>query len=173
MNSNCLCNQHCMWAANFQVSWLFLCPKYYTISHIPQTHNSNIKFIHGINESQILKESWVQNELCCQVTWSITYLLLMEESPSSEANQFSDSQETTRILWNLKLHYCIHRCLPHIPILSQLDPVHTPTFWRYILILSSHLCLGLPSGSYNFDDCVDCNYIYICRAPNILYFRMA
>ena len=30
--------------------------------------------------------------------------------------------------------------------LSQIDPVHTPhpTTWRSILILSSHLCLGLP-----------------------------
>ena len=32
-----------------------------------------------------------------------------------------------------------------VPILSQRNPVHSPTshFWRYILILSSHLHLGL------------------------------
>jgi len=36
------------------------------------------------------------------------------------------------------------------PILSQLDPVHTPhpTSWRFILILSFHLRLRLPSGLF-------------------------
>jgi hypothetical protein len=36
---------------------------------------------------------------------------------------------------------------PPVPILSQLDPVHTPhiTSWRSTLILSSHLRLGLPN----------------------------
>ena len=39
---------------------------------------------------------------------------------------------------------------PSVPILSQLDPVHTPTStsWRSILVLFSHLCLGLPSGLF-------------------------
>jgi len=32
------------------------------ITHTPQTRKSNIKFIYEINESQIFKESWVQNE---------------------------------------------------------------------------------------------------------------
>ena len=46
--------------------------------------------------------------------------------------------------------------LPHsqvpatCPSLSQLDPVHTPhpSSWRSILILSSHLRLGLPTGLF-------------------------
>ena len=43
-----------------------------------------------------------------------------------------------------KIHYRIHKWSPPVPILSQLDS--TP--WRSILILFSHLCLGLPSGLF-------------------------
>ena len=91
----------------------------------------------------------------CVNTWVhfFTYLLTfsptfcMEHSPSWEANWFSVSQEIPCILQNLKVHYRIHKYLKLVPILSQLDPVHTPTptSWRSILILSSHLHLGLPN----------------------------
>jgi hypothetical protein len=56
-----------------------------------------------------------------------TYLLTysMEQSPC-EANRFSASQEIPHILWNPKVHYRIHKDPPPVPILSQLDPVHTP-----------------------------------------------
>jgi hypothetical protein len=71
----------------------------------------------------------------------------MEQRSSWEANSFSASQEIPRILWNPAVHYHIHKSPPSVPILSQLNPVHPPpsTVWS-ILILSSHLRLGLPSG---------------------------
>ena len=73
----------------------------------------------------------------------------MEQSPY-EANRFSACQEILRILWNPEVHYRSHKCPPTVPILSQLDPVHTPhpTSWRSILILPYHLYQGLPSGLY-------------------------
>ena len=68
--------------------------------------------------------------------------------PSWEANWFAASQEIPLILWNPKVHYRTHKRPPPVPILGQ--PIQStyqhPTSWRYILILFTHLRLGLPSG---------------------------
>ena len=73
-----------------------------------------------------------------------------QQIPSWEASRFSASQEFTTFYGIPNVHYLIHKCPPPVPILSQLDLVQTPphpTSWRSILILSSHLRLGLfPSG---------------------------
>jgi len=59
----------------------------------------------------------------------LTYLLTysMEKSASWEADWFSATQEIPRILWDPKVHYRIHNSPPPLPILSQLDLVHTST----------------------------------------------
>jgi len=65
----------------------------------------------------------------------------MEQSRSWEANQFEVSQEIPHILPNLKVHYHIHKYPPPVPIVSQLDSVHTPTSQ----FLKIHLDIIFPS----------------------------
>jgi len=74
----------------------------------------------------------------------------MEQSAYWEFNNHSASQEISSFLLNMKVHCHVHKNPLLVPSLSQMDPVHTfPTHsLRSILILSSHLRLGLPSGIF-------------------------
>jgi len=63
----------------------------------------------------------------------------MQQSPSSEANMFSASQEIPPILRNPKVHYRSHNSPPNILILIQINEVHFPPnlFLRSIASLHS------------------------------------
>ena len=76
----------------------------------------------------------------------LTYLLHGAEF-FWEANRVSARQEILHTLWNPKVHYCIHKCPPLVPILSQLDPVHTPTF--HFLKIHLNIILTSTPGSPN------------------------
>jgi hypothetical protein len=82
----------------------------------------------------------------CKDADFLTYLLT-ELSPSWEVTNCASTQELPSILRNQKVHHRVHKSPPLVPILSQIDPVHTISL-RSILILSTHLRLGLPSGLF-------------------------
>ena len=77
-----------------------------------------------------------------------SYTYCMELSPSSEANRFSASQEMPRILWNPQVHYRTHKSPPPVPILSQLDPVHTST--SQLLKIRLNIILPSTPASYKW-----------------------
>jgi len=76
-------------------------------------------------------------------------------SKSTEQSPSSTSQEFLRNLCNPKVHYRIHNSPPPVPILSQSNPFQAspshPTACISILILFSHLRLGLPSCLFPSD----------------------
>ena len=86
----------------------------------------------------------------------------MEQSPW-EAKQVLSSA----------VHYHIHKSPPPVPVLSQLNSVHAhhPSFWRSILILSSHLYLGFPSDLFPQGSqpkpCMYFSSPHMCHMPHL------
>jgi len=73
----------------------------------------------------------------------------MDQSSSWETNRFQTSQEILRVSWNPKVLYRIHKRPSPVPILNQLDPVHTTTsHFLQVHLNKIHLRLFLPSGLF-------------------------
>jgi len=53
----------------------------------------------------------------------------MERILSSEADSRLASQEILHILWDMKLHCCIHKSPSFDPLLCQLNPFHILTLF--------------------------------------------
>jgi len=95
------------------------------------------------------------------IIWSVRlFTNSIEQCHSWKANRYSINPEIPRKLWNPKVHYRIQNSPPRVPNLSQKSPVHVshPTFWRRVLILSSHLPLCLLSG------------LLLSRFPNKIFY---
>ena len=70
----------------------------------------------------------------------------MLQSPLWKVCGFWASQEIPHILFNLKFQYSAYKSL-FVPVLAQMNTVHNFSSYslRSILLLFSHLCVGLPS----------------------------
>jgi hypothetical protein len=101
------------------------------------------------NLVRLLKVKWLwgSGKVPAFVFWNTHSL--MELSPSWEATNCTAIQELTSILLNPKVLYCAHKIPPNGAVLNQINPIHTtPSYLRSILILSTHLGLGLPGGLF-------------------------
>jgi len=67
----------------------------------------------------------------------------IEYKPSPEVDSRSSGQEIPRLLWNLKVHWCVQKCPPMDPILEPDRSSLTLLSLIFTLIISSHLLLDL------------------------------
>ena len=109
----------------------------------------------------------------CHITYS------MVQSPSWEANWFAASQEIPRILWNRRFITALTSVF-HLS-LTWASPIQStyphPTSWRYILIIYTHLRLGLPSGLFpsgfpTKNLYIPLSYPYLPHAQPISFFSI-
>ena len=85
---------------------------------------------------------------CFPFSWTCPIVTTyMQQNLSWEANTPSVNKFPA---FYPEFHYCIHRHPPPVLFLTQISPVQAPhpTFWRYILILSSHVRLSLQCGLF-------------------------
>ena len=134
----------CRWASSFDVSK-------YRIAFLEDEGNMILRNVYNFLTSDTAYKpiADIFSAICIKyiyIYYFLTYLLTysMQRSPW-EANRFSASQEIPRILWNPKFHYRSYKSPLSLPILSQFDPVRTPT--SHFLMIHLNIILSSTPGS--------------------------
>ena len=133
--------------------------------------------MHTWSSSEILSEGDHFQDLGADgSTYLLTYLLTysMEQSPSWEANRFAANQEIPHIFMELQgslPHSQVPATCPYSePALSSPYPQHL-TSWISILILSTHLLLGLPNSLLSSGFPTKTLFLFPCIAYNFFLAR--
>jgi len=107
-----------------------------------------------------------------RVAWFMTTIYLRnytEQSPISEVDSRSTSQEIPCLLWNPEVHYCVYINPPVVANHSQVTPVQFLTTYFYkihsnIILLSILLSLPFGFSDYNYV----CIYLFhACCMPRL------
>jgi hypothetical protein len=91
--------------------------------------------IHGFTTHKttvlIFTEMRTSNIVTTWLMYLLTYLLTYGSEPFLKSCQLCTDSRIPIILWNPKVHYHVHKSGPLVPILSQIDPVHTIPFYHF------------------------------------------